>query len=127
MPYTKKTKKARKNVGSAIAHIQSSFNNTIISVSTVEGDVIAQSSCGAAGFRGSRKGTPYAAGQVAANIAKEVKEMGVYKVDIRLKGPGAGRESAARAFQAAGISVESLSDVTPLPHNGCRAAKKRRV
>lgn len=127
MPYTKKTKKTRKNVGPAIAHIQSSFNNTIISVSTVEGDVIAQSSCGAAGFKGSRKGTPYAAGQVAANIAKEVKEMGVYKVDIRLKGPGAGRESAARAFQAAGISVESLSDVTPLPHNGCRAAKKRRV
>jgi len=127
MTYTKKAKKGKRNIGSAVVHIQSSFNNTIISVSTVEGDVIAQSSSGRCGFKGSRKGTPYAAGQVAANVAREVKEMGVLKVDVRLKGPGSGRESAVRAFHMAGIAVDALSDVTPLPHNGCRPAKKRRV
>ena len=127
MAYKKKTKKNKRHIESAVVHVSSSFNNTIISASTVEGDVIAQSSAGRLGYKGSRKGTPFAATQIATNIAREIKEMGVRRVDVRLKGPGAGRDSAVRAFSAAGIAVETLFDVTPLPHNGCRAPKKRRV
>jgi len=127
MAYKKKAKKSRRNLESAIVHVKSSFNNTIISVSSVEGDVIAQGSSGRLGYKGSRKSTPFAATQIAANIARDIKEMGVRKVDVRLKGPGAGRDAAVRAIGAAGINIDTLLDVTPLPHNGCRAAKKRRV
>lgn len=127
MAYKKKAKKGRKNIEFAVVHVNSSFNNTIISVSTAEGDVIAQSSSGRLGYKGSRKGTPFAATQIATNIARDIKEMGVRKVDVRLKGPGVGRDSAVRAISAAGILVDTLLDVTRLPHNGCRPAKKRRV
>jgi small subunit ribosomal protein S11 len=127
MAYKKKTKKTKRNIETAVVYVQSSFNNTIISVATSNGDVIAQGSSGKLGFKGSRKGTPFAATQIATNLAREIKEMGVRRVDICLKGPGAGRDSAVRAFHASGIVVESLKDVTPLPHNGCRPPKKRRV
>ena len=127
MAYKKKTKKTKRNIEAAVVYVQSSFNNTIISVATESGDVIAQGSSGRLGFKGSRKGTPFAATQIATNLAREIKEMGVKRVDICLKGPGAGRDSAVRAFHASGIVVESLKDVTPLPHNGCRPPKKRRV
>jgi small subunit ribosomal protein S11 len=127
MAYKKKTKKTKRNIEAAVIYVQSSFNNTIISAATASGDIIAQGSSGRLGFKGSRKGTPFAATQIATNLARELKDMGVKRVDICLKGPGAGRDSAVRAFHASGITVDSLKDVTPLPHNGCRPPKKRRV
>ncbi len=127
MAYKKKVKKTRRHVDSAIAHVKSSFNNTMVTVTTDSGDVIITKSAGALGFKGSRKGTPYAASQVAGAIAKEIEPMGVKTLEFNLQGPGSGRDSVVRAFQSAGFTVTMLRDVTPLPHNGCRPSKKRRV
>lgn len=122
-----KAKKEKRAVSKGIAHIKSTFNNTIISIADPQGNVIAWSSSGAQGFKGSRKGTPFAA-QVAADVAaKKAIDCGVKAVDVYINGPGAGRESALRSLQSAGFSISLIRDVTPLPHNGCRPPKRRRV
>ncbi|CAG1065851.1 30S ribosomal protein S11 [uncultured bacterium] len=122
-----KVKKEKRAVSKGVAHIKSTFNNTIISISDPAGNVIAWSSSGAQGFKGSRKGTPFAA-QVAAEVAaKKAIDSGVKTVDVYINGPGAGREAALRSLQAAGFSISLIRDVTPLPHNGCRPPKRRRV
>ena len=126
-PKKPKTKKVRKSVQSGIAHITASFNNTIITFTDTIGNVIAWSSSGSLGFRGSRKGTPFAAQQASLTAANKAKESGLRTVEVRVAGPGAGRESAVRALSTAGIEVRSIKDVTPIPHNGCRPPKKRRV
>ncbi|MBP1599893.1 MAG: rpsK [Acidobacteria bacterium] len=125
----KKTGKKREkvNVPIGIAHILASFNNTVISITDMEGNLLASCSAGAVGFKGSRKGTPFAAQQAASNAANSVREYGMRTVQVLLKGPGAGRESAVRALQAAGLEVRSIRDITPIPHNGCRPPKRRRV
>jgi small subunit ribosomal protein S11 len=110
-----------------IAHLQASFNNTTITITDVEGNVVSWSSAGAIGFKGSRKGTPFAATQAAINAGKAAQGYGMRSVEVRVKGPGAGRESAVRALQTIGIDVKSIRDVTPIPHNGCRPPKRRRV
>lgn len=128
MAYKRKSKKKHiRNVESVIAHVRSTFNNTLISVATTDGDVIMRGSAGQLGFKGARKGTPFAATQVASNLAKELSASGVRMAEVNMQGPGSGRDSAVRAFQSAGITITVLRDVTPLPHNGCRPAKKRRV
>ncbi|MBI1911241.1 MAG: 30S ribosomal protein S11 [Deltaproteobacteria bacterium] len=122
-----KAKKEKRAVSKGVAHIKSTFNNTIISITDPVGNVIAWSSAGAQGFKGSRKGTPFAA-QVAAEIAaKKAIDSGMKSVDVYINGPGAGREAALRSLQAAGFSISLIRDVTPLPHNGCRPPKRRRV
>ena len=120
-------KKEKKNIPHAVATVQASFNNTIIAIADQEGNVLAWSSAGRIGFKGSRKGTPFAAQLAAANCAEHAKENGVRSVDVRVTGPGAGRESAIRALQANGIDIKSIKDTTPIPHNGCRPRKRRRV
>ncbi len=120
-------KKTRKNVARAIVHIKASFNNTLITITDMEGDTICCGSSGCVGFKGSRKSTPFAAQQSAQRCASAAKRNGVREVEIRVKGPGAGREPAISALQAAGLRISSIEDVTPLPHNGCRPAKRRRV
>jgi small subunit ribosomal protein S11 len=120
-------KKERKNIPYGIVHISASFNNTLISITDTQGNLIAQSSSGARGFRGSRKGTPFAAQQAAGEAARKAAEAGLREVDVRVKGPGGGRESAIRAIALAGIRVNSILDTTPIPHNGCRPPKRRRV
>lgn len=127
MTYKKKSKKTKRHVESAIAHIQSSFNNTLVSITTLEGDVLLRSSAGKLGFKGARKGTPFAATQIGSNLAKEMTAMGIRSLEINMKGPGSGRDSMVRAFQSSGLNISVLRDVTPLPHNGTRAPKKRRV
>ena len=127
MSKPKTKKKVKKNVQSGIAHIQSTFNNTIVTITDTEGTVIAWSSAGGIGFKGSRKGTPFAATQAAINAANAAKQVGLRSVEVRVTGPGSGRESAIRALQTLGIEVKSIRDVTPIPHNGCRPAKRRRV
>jgi small subunit ribosomal protein S11 len=123
-----KTKKRdRKNVAAGVAHINSTFNNTLVTITDTNGNAIAWSSCGAKGFKGSRKSTPYAAQVAADDAARKAMEHGMKSVDIVVMGPGSGRESAIRAFNAVGLVVTSIKDVTPLPHNGCRARKRRRV
>ncbi len=125
---TKKFKKReRKNVPFGVAHIQASFNNTIVTIADSEGNVLSWKSSGSLGFRGSRKGTPFAAQQAAMNAANMAREHGLRSVEVRVSGPGSGRESAIRALAAAGIEVRSIKDVTPIPHNGCRPPKRRRV
>jgi small subunit ribosomal protein S11 len=125
---TKKFKKReRKNVPFGIAHIQASFNNTIVTIADQQGNVLSWKSSGSLGFRGSRKGTPFAAQQAAMNAANMAREHGVRSVEVRVSGPGSGRESAIRALAAAGIEVRQIKDVTPIPHNGCRPPKRRRV
>ncbi len=126
MAYKKKTKK-QKNVDSAVAHVKSSFNNTLVSITTLEGDVLLRCSAGKLGFKGARKGTPFAASQVGATLAKDMGTLGIRTVEVNLQGPGSGRDSVVRALQSSGLNVTVLRDVTPLPHNGCRAPKKRRV
>ncbi len=123
----KKGKKEKRHVVQGIAHVHASFNNTLITITDAEGNVVAWSSAGTQGFKGSRKGTPFAAQQAAAAAVSAAKGSGLRSLDIRVKGPGSGRESAIRAFQAAGIEVKSIRDVTPIPHNGCRPPKRRRV
>ena len=120
-------RKERKNVPFGVAHIRASFNNTIVTITDTEGRVLSWKSSGSLGFRGSRKGTPFAAQQAAMNAANMAREHGVRAVEVRVSGPGSGRESAIRALAAAGIEVKSIRDVTPIPHNGCRPPKRRRV
>ena len=117
----------RKNIERGAAHIHSSFNNTIVSVTDVAGNVIAWGSAGGLGFKGSRKSTPFAAGEAAETAAKAAMEHGLKTVDVFVKGPGSGRESAIRSLQTAGLEISSIKDVTPIPHNGCRPPKRRRV
>ncbi|MBX3313414.1 MAG: 30S ribosomal protein S11 [Actinobacteria bacterium] len=120
-------RKERKNVTYGVAHIKSSFNNTIISITDQEGNVISWASAGNVGFKGSRKSTPYAAQQAAEQAARRAMEHGVRKVDVLAKGPGSGRETAVRSIQNTGIEVTGVKDVTPMPHNGCRPPKRRRI
>ncbi|MDX2177826.1 MAG: 30S ribosomal protein S11 [Candidatus Sumerlaeia bacterium] len=120
-------KKARKNIGQAVVHVHATFNNTIVTITDPAGNTISWASAGAAGFTGSRKSTPFAAGQAAERAAKAAMEHGVHSATIEINGPGSGRDSAVRQLQAAGIRVISIRDITPVPHNGCRAPKRRRV
>ena len=120
-------KKERKHVPHGLAFVQASFNNTIVTISDPAGNVLAWKSSGSLGFRGSRKGTPFAAQQASLTAANKAKESGLRAVEVRVAGPGSGRESAVRALATAGIEVRSIKDVTPIPHNGCRPPKKRRV
>jgi small subunit ribosomal protein S11 len=124
---TAKRKKVKKNVTDAVAHIHASFNNTIIMITDRQGNTLSWSTAGAAGFKGSRKSTPFAAQVAADKAAQAAAEHGVKSVEVRVKGPGPGRESAVRALNNAGFKVTSITDVTPIPHNGCRPAKRRRV
>jgi len=120
-------RKERKNVAHGVAHIKSTFNNTIVTITDPTGAVIAWSSSGQVGFKGSRKSTPYAAQMAAEAAARRAQEHGMRKVDVLVKGPGSGRETAIRSLQAAGLEVGTIADVTPQPHNGCRPPKRRRV
>lgn len=120
-------RKEKKNVESGVAHIKSTFNNTIITITDRNGNAVSWASAGGMGFRGSRKSTPYAAQQAAEVVAKEAMEHGMREVECYVKGPGGGREAAIRSLQAAGLEVNVIKDVTPIPHNGCRPPKRRRV
>jgi len=122
-----KKKKVRKEIGFGVAYIQSTFNNTIITIADQQGNSLCWASSGTAGFKGARKGTPFAAQLAAKEVSARAREFGVRYVDVRVKGPGAGRESAIRAMQAEGMEIKSIRDVTPIPHNGCRVRKRRRV
>ncbi|MBU1887572.1 MAG: 30S ribosomal protein S11 [Candidatus Omnitrophica bacterium] len=128
MEEKKKTKKkATKNITSGIAHIFATFNNTIVTVTDRQGNTIVWTSCGSSGFKGSKKSTPFAAQITAKSAAKKALEHGLKEVEVYVKGPGSGRESAIRALQAAGLRISAIRDVTPIPHNGCRPPKRRRV
>ncbi|MCX6591471.1 MAG: 30S ribosomal protein S11 [Acidobacteria bacterium] len=120
-------KKEKKHIPVGVVHVQASFNNTIVTITDQVGNVISWSSSGSLGFRGSRKGTPYAAQQASLTAANKAKEVGLRSVEVRVAGPGAGRESAVRALSSAGIDVRNIKDCTPIPHNGCRPPKRRRV
>ncbi len=125
---TKPTRRrVRRTVALGVAHIKASFNNTVVTMTDLNGDVLCWASSGSIGFKGSRKSTPFAAQRAAENAAQQAQKLGVRQVEVRVKGPGSGRESAIRALQAAGLEIKSIEDVTPLPHNGCRPRKKRRV
>jgi len=120
-------KKIRRNVAKGVAHIKATFNNTIISITDVTGEVLCWDSAGTIGFKGSRKSTPFAAQRAAENVAEKARRFGIREVEVKVKGPGSGRESAITALQAAGLEIHAIEDVTPLPHNGCRPRKRRRV
>jgi small subunit ribosomal protein S11 len=120
-------KREKRNVQIGVAHIQASFNNTLVTVTDINGNVIVWSSAGNQGFKGSRKGTPFAAQRAAETAARKAMEFGMRQVDVFVKGPGSGRESAIRALQSAGLKINLIKDVTPIPHNGCRPPKRRRV
>ncbi|HEX6091846.1 MAG TPA: 30S ribosomal protein S11 [Dongiaceae bacterium] len=120
-------RRERKNITSGVAHVNASFNNTVVTITDAQGNTIAWSSSGSQGFKGSRKSTPYAAQVAADNAARKAMEHGVKTLEVEVKGPGSGRESALRALQAAGFTITSIRDVTPIPHNGCRPPKRRRV
>ena len=120
-------KKEKKNIPNGIAHIQATFNNTIITITDVIGNVIAWSSAGSVGFKGSRKSTPFAASQAAEEVAKKARENGVKNLEVLVRGPGSGRESAIRSLQSSGLNISVIRDQTPIPHNGCRQPKRRRV
>ena len=124
---TRVRKKVKKNVAEGIAHVHASFNNTIVTIADKQGNTISWASPGLVGFHGSKKSTPFAAQIAATDAARRAKEAGLMSVDVLVKGPGSGRESAIRALVAAGLHVTSIKDVTPIPHNGCRSRKKRRV
>ncbi len=124
-PIKKKT--ARKNIYSGQAHVNSTFNNTIISITDMQGNVISWSSCGTMGFKGSRKSTPYAAQMAAEDAGRKAQEHGVRELEVNVKGPGTGREAALRALQSVGFTIKVIHDITPVPHNGCRQPKRRRV
>ena len=124
---TKVRKKVKKNVAEGIAHIHASFNNTIITITDRQGNALSWATSGGAGFKGSRKSTPFAAQVAAEHAGKVAQECGVKNLEVRIKGPGPGRESAVRALNGVGLKVSSIADVTPVPHNGCRAPKRRRV
>jgi small subunit ribosomal protein S11 len=123
----KKKKKVKKSVSEGIVHIKSTFNNTIISITDREGNIVSWCSTGMVGFKGTKKGTPFAAQQAAESAAQKAVEVGMKAVDVLVKGPGSGRETAIRAIQSTGLDINSIQDVTPFPHNGCRPRKKRRV
>ena len=127
MAYKKSKKKLHRSVETVVAHIKSTFNNTLLTITTSDGDVLMRGSAGALGYKGARKGTPYAATQVANKLAKEMVGLGVRVVEVNMQGPGSGRDSVVRALQSSGLGVSVLRDVTPIPHNGVRAPKKRRV
>jgi small subunit ribosomal protein S11 len=120
-------KKEKRIVPNGVVHVQATFNNTLVSITDVEGRLVCWSSAGALGFKGSRKGTPFAAQQAALRVANAARDHGMRSVEVRVKGPGAGRESAIRALATAGLEVRNIKDVTPIPHNGCRPPKRRRV
>jgi small subunit ribosomal protein S11 len=120
-------RRERKNITSGVAHVNASFNNTVVTITDAQGNTIAWSSAGSQGFKGSRKSTPYAAQVAADSAARQAMEHGVKTLEVEVKGPGSGRESALRALQAAGFTITSIKDVTPIPHNGCRPPKRRRV
>ena len=120
-------RKEKKNITEGVAHIQSTFNNTIVTITDMTGNVISWSSAGLQGFKGSRKSTPFAAQMAAEDVVRKAKEQGMRKVQVYIKGPGAGRESALRSLQIAGLTITLIRDVTPVPHNGCRPPKRRRV
>jgi small subunit ribosomal protein S11 len=122
-----KKKKVRREIGFGVAHVQSTFNNTIITITDHHGNAVCWASSGTSGFKGARKGTPFAAQLAAKDAAVKAKDSGVRYVDVRITGPGAGRESSIRALQAAGLEIKSIKDVTPIPHNGCRVCRRRRV
>ncbi|NMB25524.1 MAG: 30S ribosomal protein S11 [Firmicutes bacterium] len=124
---TRARRRERKNIPSGVAHIRSTFNNTIVTISDRQGNVVSWASAGNMGFKGSRKSTPFAAGLAAESAAKVAMEHGMREVEVYVKGPGAGREAAIRSLQAAGLDVSMIRDVTPIPHNGCRPPKRRRV
>lgn len=123
----KMRRRERKNITSAVAHVNSTFNNTLITIADIQGNAISWSSAGMMGFKGSRKSTPYAAQIAAEDAGKKAMEHGVKTLEVNVRGPGSGRESALRALQAAGFTITSIKDVTPIPHNGCRPPKRRRV
>ncbi|MDC3379437.1 30S ribosomal protein S11 [Planctomycetota bacterium] len=123
----KKGKKGKKHVTKGVAHINSTFNNTIITITDKTGAALCWATAGTIGYKGSRKSTPFAAQRAAEEVAQKARKMGMREVDVRVKGPGSGRESAVRALKASGLDIRSIEDVTPLPHNGCRPKKKRRV
>jgi len=123
----KKARKVKKLVPRAVAHIQSTFNNTIITITDPRGETLCWASAGTIGYKGSRKSTPFAAQRAAESVAEKAQKFGVRELEVKINGPGAGRESAVRALQQAGLDVKAIEDVTPLPHNGCRPRKKRRV
>jgi small subunit ribosomal protein S11 len=124
---TRIRKRERKNITSGIAHVSSTFNNTMVTITDVQGNTIAWSSAGAMGFKGSRKSTPYAAQMAAETAARKAQDHGMRTLEVEVSGPGSGRESALRALQAAGFTITTIRDVTPIPHNGCRPPKRRRV
>ncbi|KUK83342.1 MAG: 30S ribosomal protein S11 [Pelotomaculum thermopropionicum] len=124
---TRTKRRERKNIESGVAHIKSTFNNTVITITDTRGNTVSWASSGGVGFKGSRKSTPFAAQLAAENAAKEAMEHGMREVEVTVKGPGAGREAAIRSLQAAGLEVNMIKDVTPIPHNGCRPPKRRRV
>ena len=126
MPKSRK-RKARRTVVRAIAHIKATFNNTMITITDTGGETLVWASAGTVGFKGTRKSTPFAAQRAAETVAQAAKKFGVAEIEIRVKGPGSGRESAITALQGAGLRIQSIEDVTPLPHNGCRPRKRRRV
>ena len=124
---TRVRRRERKNITAGVAHVSATFNNTVITITDVQGNVIAWSSAGQQGFRGSRKSTPYAAQMAGESAGREAQEHGMKTLEVEVKGPGSGRESALRALQAVGFTITSIRDVTPIPHNGCRPPKRRRV
>ena len=126
-PSKKVKKKVKKNVATGIAHIQSTFNNTVVTITDVNGNAVAWSSAGSRGFKGSRKSTPFAAQVAAETAGRAAQDQGIKTLDVRIKGPGPGRESSVRALASLGIRINSISDVTPVPHNGCRPQKRRRI
>lgn len=123
----KKAKKVRKNVARGIAHIKATFNNTLITITDVNGETLCQASAGSAGFKGSRKSTPFAATRAAEEAANAAKKYGVHEIEVRIRGAGSGRESAVTGLQANGLKITAVEDHTPIPHNGCRPRKRRRV
>lgn len=127
MAQARKSKKVRRNVGRGIAHIRATFNNTLVTITDVAGDVLCSASGGTIGFKGSRKSTPFAAQRAASTAAEKARKLGLIEVEVKVNGPGSGRESAITSLQAAGLKILSIEDVTPVPHNGCRARKRRRV
>ncbi|MCK5114129.1 MAG: 30S ribosomal protein S11 [Phycisphaerae bacterium] len=128
MAQSRKSKKVKKHVVRGVVHVRATFNNTRVTITDVNGDVLCTESAGSVGgFKGSRKSTPFAAGRAAEAAAATARKMGMIEVDVRVKGPGSGREGAVQSLQAAGLKVLSIEDVTPIPHNGCRPRKKRRV
>ena len=127
MAQARKSKRIRRNVARGIVHIRATFNNTLVTITDTNGDVLVTASAGTMGFKGSRKSTPFAAQRAAETAAGKARKMGLHEVEVRVKGPGSGREGAISALQSAGLKILSIEDVTPIPHNGCRPRKKRRV